>query len=505
MTLRQRRGLAVILVVLMLVVSGVALPRVLSLNGFGERITNGSFEEGFGPDGVANGWKAFDNGGAVSYGRYDETWSKAIFDGQHAQLIEINSWKWFPTQPDRYSGIYQTISVVPGATYQLVINALMRTTEADMIASGYGYRVQYGIDFTGGQDWQAVANWVDIGLNAEFPRTVSGPYFTYSGNITASGNRLTLFIRGWKKWAQPNREFDLDIDGVSLKGTTPVDTELPLVSLTVPQFPMVGRTIPIHVHASNDVGITTMTLTDNGVAICSVSYSTGMLTLDKDCDWTPGAAGTHTLQAGVTDVGGQQATFTNALVVGNSVEFLTNGNFEGGFGVDSVATGWTGFNNAGQANFGYYQETWQQAVYDGANAQLLEINTLNMPVNDPDRYIGIYQKVSGLTPGAPYLVTINALMRTTEASYTLSGYGYRVQYGIDYGGGTSWQAVADWQDIGLNTEYPRLSPGPYYTYTAWITPTSDTMTLFIRGWKKWAQPYREFDLDLDGLSLSGYQ
>jgi len=501
-----RRGLIVTVVVLMIVSTGiVALPRVFSANGMGERLTNANFEEGFAPDGVALGWKRFDNGGRASYGWYDETWSQAILEGKHAQLIEINSTSWFPTDPDRYAGIYQTVSVVPGASYQLVINALMRTTEADMIASGYGYRVQYGIDYSGGQDWTAVTNWVDIGLNTEYARTKSGPYFTFTGNVTATGNRLTLFIRGWKKWAQPNREFDLDIDAVSLRGTTPTDSELPIVSLTVPPFPMVGAPLPVHIHASNDVGIVNMTLTDNGNVVCTTAFQVGILTLDRDCDWIPATAGPHTLRATVTDAAGTEATFTNSLIVGNMTEYLVNGSFENGFAANGVANGWTAFNNGGRAAFGYYNETWQPATFDGTNAQLIEINTLNMLDNDPDRYAGIFQRVTGLTPGASYQLTIRAMMRTTEANFKTSGYGYRVQYGIDFSGATNWQSVGEWKDIGLNDEYPRLSPGPYYTFTTWITPTSDSLTLFIRGWKKWANPFREFDLDIDGLSLRGYQ
>jgi hypothetical protein len=316
---------------------------------------------------------------------------------------------------------------------------------------------------------------------------------------------MTIFIRGWKKWAQPNREFDLDIDAVSLRGTTPMDVELPMVSLTLPPFPMVGMPVPVHVHASNDVGITDMTLTDNDVVVCTLTHLVGALTLDKDCDWTPATPGPHTLKAVVKDMGGQEASFTNALVVGNVVEFLANGNFEGGFGADQIANNWKGFTNGGRTIFGFHHETWQRAVFDGANAQLLEIDTLGMLDSDPDRYIGIYQTVSGLTPGASYQLIIRAMMRSTEANYTLSGYGYRVQYGVDYAGGGDWQAVPTWTDIGLNDEYPRLSPGPYYTFSAWVTPTSDTLTVYIRGWKKWAQPNREFDLDLDGLSLRGYQ
>jgi hypothetical protein len=501
-----RRAMVIFVAVFAMVASGIqALPLVFSANGLGERLANANFEEGFGPDGVATGWKSFDNGGRASYGRYDETWGKVIYEGKHAQLIEINSTSWFPTDPDRYSGIYQTVSVVPGQPYQLTINALMRSTEGDMIASGYGYRVQYGIDLSGGQNWTTVPTWVDIGLNNEYPRTNPGPYFTYVATVTPTSNRLTLFIRGWKKWAQPNREFDLDLDAVSLKGTTPVDMELPLVSITVPPFPMTGIAMPVSVHASNDVGITQMTVTDNGATICSASSVVGVLTLDKTCDWKPSTAGPHTLVATVTDVTGTPASFTNSLIVGQVVEYLVNGSFEGGFQANGVANSWTSFNNDGRSRYGYYDETWQPATFDGANAQLIEINTINLMDNDPDRYSGIFQRVTGLTPGAMYQLTVRAMMRTTEANFTASGYGYRVQFGLDMAGGNDWHSVSNWADIGMNSEFPRLSPGNYFTFTTWVTPASDSLTLYVRGWKKWAQPNREFDLDIDGLSLRGYQ
>lgn len=187
---------------------------------------------------------------------------------------------------------------------------------------------------------------------------------------------------------------------------------------------------------------------------------------------------------------------------GKIAEYLVNGNFEAGFGPDGVAAGWTAFSNGGRARFGYSDETWQRAVLDGSHAQGLVIDSLDMQASDPDRYVGVWQRVTGLTPGATYRVTINAMMRTSEASFARSGYGYRVQIGIDHSAGTNWQAVANWQDIGMNDEYPCLSPGPYFTYRSSVVPTASSLTLFVRGWKKWGTAAREFYVDIDGLSLT---
>src|SRR5690606_32651990 len=65
-----------------------------------ELIYNGSFEAGFNgvPWGDAGkGWDAFTNGGAANYGFYDEEWDIVVADGNHGQLIEINSKSVYPT------------------------------------------------------------------------------------------------------------------------------------------------------------------------------------------------------------------------------------------------------------------------------------------------------------------------------------------------------------------------------------------------------------------------
>jgi hypothetical protein len=121
---------------------------------------------------------------------------------------------------DRYVGIFQTVTVAPDADYLLTLHGLIRSDEGSVAASNYGYRLQYSIDSSGGADWQSAGiTWVDLPWD-EQPRAtppVSGGYRidVYTTTIGSHSPRLTLFIRGWKKWIGA-AEGDFDVDGISL-------------------------------------------------------------------------------------------------------------------------------------------------------------------------------------------------------------------------------------------------------------------------------------------------
>jgi len=505
---RHRARLLALIVGLLVVGLVGILPQTPFATTAVDILVNGGFEVGFGPDGVASGWQRFDNGGPVSYAWVDETWPKAVAEGSHAQLIIIDSTNWFPTQADRYAGIYQTVVVIPGQTYQLTIRALIRTTEGNATASGYGYRVQYGVDPRGGRDWRAVAQWVDLGVNQEYPVNAPGQYAIFTTAITASSDRLTLFIRAWKKWAHPNRVFLLDIDAVSLKGPAPTQVaavaEPPVVSFRLPPALTAGQPVTMTVDALSPLGIRTVTLKEDNATVVTQPFP-ALPMVNHTIRWTPAGAGLRTVTVEVTDMGGRTALFRQTITVGEDHEFVRNGSFEEGFAPDGVAQGWSAFRSGGRVNIGFFPEGWPKAVFDGASAQLIYINSLHLLETDPHRTAGIYQVIAGLTPGAPYRLTIRGLMRTTEADARSSGYGYRVEYGIDERGRTDPQVVAVWHDLGFNREQPVLAPEAYETFATMITPSTDRLTLFIRGVKKWATPFREFLLDLDGVSLRGYR
>ncbi len=180
---------------------------------------NGSFDDPW-PDNlsVAPGWFPFDNGKA-HFGWYKDAWSKVVYDGAQAQLIEIINDQ---ETGDRIAGIYQTVNVIPGAEYELVIHGLVRSDEGSEGLSGNGYAFQYAIDFSGGDDWQNIGdNWTTLPF-PEHPREdpTAQNVYNYGAHtirFKPPGSKLTLFIRGWKRWPDLN-EVNFDVDAISLHG-----------------------------------------------------------------------------------------------------------------------------------------------------------------------------------------------------------------------------------------------------------------------------------------------
>lgn len=207
-------------------------------------IKNGSFEEGFITGlGVANQWGYFHSGN-VKAGFYDDTWELVVPDGEHAQLLELID----AGANDTYAGIYQKVPVEAGRQYELSFKGLIRSTEGSIKASNYGYRMQYAIDQTGNEDWRNVAAWAELPWD-EQPRTdPANGNFTVNSlktTFTAKGDSVTVFIRGWKKWADQG-EGNYDIDAVKLvaldaAASTPVPTAAVAATAKSEPLPETGR------------------------------------------------------------------------------------------------------------------------------------------------------------------------------------------------------------------------------------------------------------------------
>ncbi len=179
-----------------------------------ELLTNGSFENGF-EDGLGVGWHAFHNSDA-KFGWADETSSVLVWDGGHAQNMEI----WDAGVFDRYIGIYQTVSTVPRANYEFTIHGLVRSNEGSAQASSYGYRLQWGVDYNGGSDWQAVEEWTDVGWDEQPLDAESCTIGSYTATLKATSASSTLFIRGWKKWPTRGSHVKFTVDALSLRGAS---------------------------------------------------------------------------------------------------------------------------------------------------------------------------------------------------------------------------------------------------------------------------------------------
>jgi hypothetical protein len=172
---------------------------------------------------------------------------------------------------------------------------------------------------------------------------------------------------------------------------------------------------------------------------------------------------------------------------------LTNGGFEEGFGGDGVAVGWDKFSN-GNAAFGWHDDTWELVVWEGEHSQLLSL--IDPSLND--RYVGIYQTVN-VVPGHAYELALHGLVR---ANTPPEQYGHRLYWSVDYDGGADWQAVEQWEELPWD-EQPRVAKAfTIHDYSTVITPTGQSLTLFVRGHSKW-QRYSEANFNLDGLSLRG--
>lgn len=206
-------------------------------------IKNGSFEEEF-IQGVGKYWNTFANGGGASYGYHDDTWDPVVYDGEHSQLLEIHTKGVTGSQLDRYMGIYQVADVVPNQSYLFSMYGLIRSTEGTEHESQWNYRVQVGFDYSGGTDFNAVTNWVEVPWH-EYPRLKPGKMQSYSQAVTATSNKLTVFIRVWKKFPTIGQEGNINIDAVSLLG--PSQATVAAKPTPTPTLPAtgVGSALPI--------------------------------------------------------------------------------------------------------------------------------------------------------------------------------------------------------------------------------------------------------------------
>ncbi|MCB9076967.1 MAG: hypothetical protein H6631_05220 [Anaerolineaceae bacterium] len=179
-----------------------------------EVLKNGGFEEGFGDDGIGINWQGFSNNrGVVAFSA--ESAIPFVESGQSAQRISIDE----GIEPDQYGGIYQQVTVTPGQVYTLTLNGQIRSGFGDIIASSYGYRLQYAIDYNGGQNWRALPSeeWVELPWDEQGFNADEFTFSEFSTQVTPTADTMTIFIRGWNKWPDQNLG-EYTLDSLSLVG-----------------------------------------------------------------------------------------------------------------------------------------------------------------------------------------------------------------------------------------------------------------------------------------------
>ncbi|MCX6033289.1 MAG: LysM peptidoglycan-binding domain-containing protein [Chloroflexi bacterium] len=412
-----------------------------------ELLVNGNFEGGFtyvpGCGQVGNGWGCFTNGGTVDYGFYDDQWQPVVASGAHSQLIELNTMQYAASQADRYAGIYQSVKLVKGQNYQLQLKGLMREPNASRGDDKWRYRVQWGYTTDGTTDWTKVGNWAELPWDKIDERTSPSGLQSFSTTFAAPSDKLTLFIRVWKKWGTAYRDLEVNLDAISLFGLAvqpqPVVIGGPVVVLPGPGEVVIPATAPPPI--------------------------------------TPGACGGPSM--------------------------IYNGSFENGF-TGGVGKGWTAFNNGGRAAYGFYDEQWSSVIKDGAHGQLIEINTLGMAASDPNRSAGIYQVVGGLARGATYEFSLWGMMRERTDNSAEDKYRYRVQWGYAAADQDPSEAdVTNWTELPWDSIYLRTGPGSMAYFAAKFQVPSDKVVIAVRAWKKWGTAGRELDVNLDAIKLTG--
>jgi LysM repeat protein len=244
---------------LVAVVLGLALLASLGLQGASgltwihqEMLVNGNFESGFtfvpGCGAVGNGWGCFTNGGTVSYGFYDDQWQPVVADGSNSQLIELSTMQYAASETDRYAGIFQSVRLVRGATYQLSLKGLMRERDPNPNEDQFRYRVQWGFTTNGSTDWTQVNNWVELYWDKIDDRIAPTDLESYKVDWVAPSDQATIFFRVWKKWGTAYKELDVNLDAISLYGPAvkgPAEPAGPVVILPGPVMPAPGVEQPI--------------------------------------------------------------------------------------------------------------------------------------------------------------------------------------------------------------------------------------------------------------------
>ena len=407
----------------------------------GELLANGGFEKGFAATGgcgmVGEGWGCFDTGGMGGYGFYDEGWGPAVAAGAHSQLIEINTKKDFGDQ-NRTAGIYQTVNVVKGETYELSLSALMRANDLDLGGDPWRYVMLVGVTYDGSTRWaDASVQEIDVGPIQD--RLNPTGFKDVKLQIKAEGEQMTIFIAGRMKWGDWNREVNFNIDQVSLQGAMPTaGAEAPASTPTPAASGQAMTTIK-----------TTKLVCDGDNLLSNGNFESGFKPLaGTGRYWKPFNNG------GSAAYGYYDDHWAPVVANGKHSQLLEINTYGASTTEPDRMTG-------------IYQTV--KGLKKGATYQISLQAMIREAVDhsDEDRY-----------------------------RYELS-WGYN--NGVDAIADTS--ALEGWYNIPVSDISLRTHPGAFSSYNMTFDASSKKMVLYLFGRKKWATLEREVNFNLDWIQL----
>jgi hypothetical protein len=471
-----------VVVVVILLASFLAMPAFPLVLAPVERLLNGNFEDGFGPDGVAQGWVG------IHQGESQLTWSAehaepAIFDGGSAQRLVIVRDAIQSDAGEEYIGVCQSVELTPGETYQLTIHGELL---ADGAPAGAGVAAQWGLDPDDGSDARAVPEWVDLPWQAAALNAPLGALRAYFTTFTAATARQTFCLRLYRAAGAPATQLALVMDGLSLRGSSPAPEagvagfRGPTVSITAPAFPVAGSPVFLHVLATHAAGVLSMRLFDNGTEVGRVERTAPATALEESFVWLPDQAGPHRLRAEASNQAGEVGMATQTVTVGEAMALV-----EAGGDAGELTPGWRVFSEGGQAAWGE----------DGR----IRLEGSGKPLAGESCFAGIYREISGMRAGATYDLRIAGRLGEPQA-----GERWQAEYAIAWSDAT--QALQDLSRLNWQTlPWSVGGVGPLPMYTATLTGRAGQATLLLRVRRLIGAERCAGEWTVESVSLRGYQ
>jgi hypothetical protein len=310
-------------VLLLVFLATPAAPLLLSSP---QLLRNGSFEEGFSPDGAAVEWSAFDSGGGGWYiwedaGRRGQSWQ-----GKSAQRIQLLPAEEALVGGAQFAGICQAVTLAAGQTYMWGLRGRLTASSSERLDAPV--RAQWGTAWGQDATWREVAVWHDIPWPALREEEAGQYWLPLETSFTAPAEAGLVCVRLWRRREFSQQPASLYLDDARLSAYRPgvLEEEHPKplqASLGVPSFVTAGAETAVRVTVDGDSEIQALVLYDDDHILAALDGSAGPAPQEARLIWRPEAVGRHYLRVEVWGAGGRVAWAGQEVAVGEAAEFLS--------------------------------------------------------------------------------------------------------------------------------------------------------------------------------------